>query len=322
MNWKGVHCSVCDKPLQESDDIVVCPECGAPYHRACYQEKGACVFAAKHGAGFEYKRPAGEGEGETHRCPNCGTPNAASNLFCENCGVPLANNAPSAVSGSANGGYQAPQQAQRVQFPGIPDETAQVLADNGMLPRAKEYDGIPTADWIQYIGNSAPYYLFQFDRMDATHRKTSVCWSALLLGPIYFLYRKMWSWGIFSTLLMIVVNIPGTLYMLQLMNLQVGFVLPQTALTGLSMVCVVINWAASVLFALFAFTLFRKHAAKKLQSLKQSTLSEEEYQQKLSAHGGPSRVAVAAFILLVVAASAVFYAWIGPENLNLYNLYY
>ena len=55
--FTGCPCSVCGKPLTDTDDIVVCPDCGAPYHRACYEKQGACVYAGKHGAGFEWTPP-------------------------------------------------------------------------------------------------------------------------------------------------------------------------------------------------------------------------------------------------------------------------
>ena len=44
MNYKGVSCPVCGQPFQEGDDIVVCPECGAPHHRACYKQLGHCAM--------------------------------------------------------------------------------------------------------------------------------------------------------------------------------------------------------------------------------------------------------------------------------------
>ncbi len=33
MDYKGCKCASCHKVLKEGDDIVICPECGAPYHR-------------------------------------------------------------------------------------------------------------------------------------------------------------------------------------------------------------------------------------------------------------------------------------------------
>ena len=35
-------------------DRVVCPECGAPHHRECYNKNGGCAFTAQHGPGFRY----------------------------------------------------------------------------------------------------------------------------------------------------------------------------------------------------------------------------------------------------------------------------
>lgn len=47
-DYTGIKCPVCDKPFQPGDDIVVCPQCGAPYHRECYQQEGKCKFDDLH----------------------------------------------------------------------------------------------------------------------------------------------------------------------------------------------------------------------------------------------------------------------------------
>ena len=80
--FTGCPCSVCGKTLTDTDDIVVCPDCGAPYHRACYEKQGACVYAARHGTGFEWMPPASawifpsenwQYKGRTHASPDvCG----------------------------------------------------------------------------------------------------------------------------------------------------------------------------------------------------------------------------------------------------------
>ena len=41
---------------KKGDDIVVCPECGAPHHRECYEKEGHCHFADKHGADFSFEK--------------------------------------------------------------------------------------------------------------------------------------------------------------------------------------------------------------------------------------------------------------------------
>ena len=56
-DYVGCVCSVCNKPFAAGDDIVVCPECGTPYHRACYQAAGGCVHEAQHAEGYAWQPP-------------------------------------------------------------------------------------------------------------------------------------------------------------------------------------------------------------------------------------------------------------------------
>ena len=95
MDYTGIKCPVCGVPFRSGDDIVVCPECGAPYHRACYQEKGQCIFEELHKAGKAWEPPAPpkapdpSAEIKDRECPVCGTLNAHSALFCSVCGASL-----------------------------------------------------------------------------------------------------------------------------------------------------------------------------------------------------------------------------------------
>lgn len=58
MNYKGVSCPVCGQEFKEGDDIVVCPECGAPHHRSCYKQLGHCALQQElHEKGLEWKNP-------------------------------------------------------------------------------------------------------------------------------------------------------------------------------------------------------------------------------------------------------------------------
>ena len=47
-------CPVCRRPFTENDDIVVCPVCGTPHHRACYNEKGS-FSEVRHASGFVWE---------------------------------------------------------------------------------------------------------------------------------------------------------------------------------------------------------------------------------------------------------------------------
>lgn len=55
MDYRGQHCPICGKEFCDGDDIVVCPECGTPYHRECYKTAGHCVNEERHGESFEWK---------------------------------------------------------------------------------------------------------------------------------------------------------------------------------------------------------------------------------------------------------------------------
>ena len=52
--YENNSCPVCGKQFQPGDDIVTCPECGTPHHRACYRELGHCAHQALHGDGYAF----------------------------------------------------------------------------------------------------------------------------------------------------------------------------------------------------------------------------------------------------------------------------
>lgn len=51
----GQVCKICDIKMREDDDVVYCPECGAPVHKACHAEKGVCPYEEAHREGFSWK---------------------------------------------------------------------------------------------------------------------------------------------------------------------------------------------------------------------------------------------------------------------------
>ncbi|MDR2531492.1 MAG: hypothetical protein LBC82_01455 [Oscillospiraceae bacterium] len=56
-DFTGAPCPVCKKNFFKDDRPVICPDCGAPYHRDCYSQKGSCVFSDAHKSGFVWERP-------------------------------------------------------------------------------------------------------------------------------------------------------------------------------------------------------------------------------------------------------------------------
>ncbi|MCL2755415.1 MAG: hypothetical protein FWD35_06855 [Oscillospiraceae bacterium] len=47
--YEGAKCIACNVEFDEAFQVVVCPDCGALHHRACYALEGQCINTAKHG---------------------------------------------------------------------------------------------------------------------------------------------------------------------------------------------------------------------------------------------------------------------------------
>ena len=66
---------------------MVCPDCGAPYHRVCYEKLGQCIHRPAHAAGYEWKFPYEESQLRT--CPSCGERTLRDEETCRCCGAVL-----------------------------------------------------------------------------------------------------------------------------------------------------------------------------------------------------------------------------------------
>jgi len=90
-DYIGAKCIVCEKEFTNDDEIVVCPDCGTPYHKACYLKEGKCINNILHEKNQSWKsvNDFSEQENENIKCSNCGETNPSTGLFCKKCGVPL-----------------------------------------------------------------------------------------------------------------------------------------------------------------------------------------------------------------------------------------
>lgn len=55
--YSGLCCPVCKIKFEEDDDIVVCPVCGAPHHRECYNRINHCAYEQFHGTESQWREP-------------------------------------------------------------------------------------------------------------------------------------------------------------------------------------------------------------------------------------------------------------------------
>ena len=160
MNYQGVCCPVCGKPFQEGDDIVVCPECGAPHHRECYKSLGHCALQDQlHQEGLSWQNPNDQRpQHQAQRdgvqpdqngniiCPNCGLFCHEEDQFCPNCRFPL-HQAPRADRPVV----ENPFEGEEVSDTGFADMFEAIYADD-------ELDGIPAKDFIFIVRQNYIYF--------------------------------------------------------------------------------------------------------------------------------------------------------------------
>ena len=235
-NFTGLPCPVCGVEFLSGDDIVVCPECGAPYHRACYQAQGRCVLDDLHKTGGQWQPPAGaapQGQPEEHAhgqsgavCPRCGAENAPGALLCQNCGWRLDAGAPGAGGGQwgfpgqfgpQGGGYPGGQQPYG-QGPAMLDAFFQ----QGCTLDEELTDGVTYKEAGDFVGPNRLKFLMKF-RALASGAAVSFNWSAFLFTFFYCFYRKMYKLGAALLAVTLVVFIPTTifttLYYTEVMNI-------------------------------------------------------------------------------------------------------
>ena len=318
-NYTGSTCPVCHKPFTPTDDIVVCPDCGTPYHRACWPADGVCVNAARHGAGFEWKPDNAEDDGQL-ACPNCGARNPAGTHFCSHCGVPLPEHpenvdAPHSSRTSAPGGsgrpiydnpdYTAPQR--NTDAP--PHINTYAVGPEGVYRREigpeDPIDGIRARDWATFVGPSSLYYLMQFVRMEQTKHKIGMSFAAFFLGPIYFFYRKMWKLGALFAVLDVAVTIPTYLALLVISDASIVSGMSTSWILPAMDVCAIVGWAVMILRAIFAGYWYKKTCTARIRAIYDRIPEGQDRQDMLALRGGVSVPAVVIYLAVCLALTWV-----------------
>lgn len=174
-------CQECKEPLTQNDDVVVCPYCGAPYHRECYEKAGKCVYEELHGSGFEYKPDETEQKEEspdkkTLNCANCGHTFSEDENFCPNCRTPKG------VTFNIPFGF---------------NQEAEVIEEK------VDEDGISSSMVKAFSLVNGYRYVQKYFSLNKQSKK-SWNWAAFLVPEGWFFYRKMYKAGFVAVLLMII----------------------------------------------------------------------------------------------------------------------
>ncbi len=192
MTQQEQQCAYCHAILFEEDDVVYCPECGAPHHRECYNKLGECANKAMHGQQTEqdYQEPQQQSEQEPrpqgvpldrdgHVCEKCGKRSTSDTLFCPYCGAGFVK------PGEQRDPFNANRYAATI--PGFDPY--------GGVDPSSELDGHPVSEVASFVRVNTNHYIPVFVALRDRNRKTGWNWAAFLLTYVWLFFRKCYREG-------------------------------------------------------------------------------------------------------------------------------
>lgn len=185
---EGKKCQVCNAYLFDDDDVVICPECGAPYHRECYDKVGNCALAHLHGTDEQYcEEEEDEVEVEENNDQNTYT----NSVKCKMCNAEYSNDLTKCPEcGAPNFSKMGSGYAVFDFLGGVPGDT-----DLG--------DGVTADEAKKFVMANSYRYIPKFFKMKLG-KKASWNWLAFLVPGPWMLSRKMYALGSFVTALTLI----------------------------------------------------------------------------------------------------------------------
>lgn len=165
MNYTGKLCDGCRQPLENGDDIVVCPICGTPQHRSCYEKNNKCVNEYLHSTDFTWTDPEEEQRKKEEEL-------------------------------KAQQTEQQPQPSDQPVFaPATPQSMESVFLRGVLYDPKDDVGGATVGEAADFIQNSAPRYIRKFMKQKKKGGKLSWNWAAFFFAPYWFFYRKLYKAG-------------------------------------------------------------------------------------------------------------------------------
>ncbi|MGN1482076.1 RING finger protein [Porcipelethomonas sp.] len=311
-NFTGAKCIICNQEFNDNDDIVVCPECGTPYHRECYEKQGKCINTQLHEEHKSWSEEIEQSSGEDSfkKCDKCGKINKPHSIVCENCGaffVDGMNQQSQNFTGSTD---QNSGNSNANPFMGMNFNPNDKYC--GMNPD-EEFDDVKLSEAAEFVGSNRMYYLPLFKRMKETGKKISMNVICFLFPQFYFANRKMWAEALLSIAVRFITSIPAMIYYLYMMEISSGILnmvdVEGTAFEVVLEICNVISLAFQILMCLFANWLYYRHTIRKIKNIKNSGLDENAAAEKIKVSGGTSFLSmfIAFGIQLVLSMILIYY---------------
>ncbi len=332
-DYIGSKCIVCGEHFKKGDDIVVCPDCGTPYHRDCYNKAGACTNTALHESGASWQPEPEQQIAAIKICPSCRTLNTASAEKCCQCGAPLGMN-PIGVYAkviSEDKIESAPLRGNTPQEHNIYNSTPDDLSDRyfpggkafmvnysdplcGFNPGEEYENDVKLAELGAFVDSNTHYFLPRFKIMKETNRRISWNLLAMFFPDLFFANRKMPLMALICVLTKVTTSLPNIMNNLYNSKVTGGIVgellshfdIPGGAFQTLVVFTYIINMAFVIGMAFYANSIYYRHCLNNIPRIKASAQPNATLAE-LHKKGGTSGLWLALFILIEVAVYMVYY---------------
>jgi ribosomal protein L40E len=311
MIFSDHFCINCKKRFKEGDDIVVCPDCGTPYHRECWLENGECINSSLHESGKSYKETIEPEKPEdtpqkTVICPRCQAVNNAVANSCTNCGerlksseaiinelMELLENAEKEAEKSESGDFEPKQTNDFVGFTN--EQVITFLKKNTM----RYFPLFIMFSRNEQVGNGK---VFSFNL------------AALLFPPLFFAYRKMTGVCLGFLVAMSLFAVPDFIVLvnegvLKFDLFTINIDIDSLVFQRVSMICSTLTYITKIFAFLFADYFYYKYMTKKIRQINHQcgeNVSQSVY--LLNRYGGTSvpGIILAIFLMTCCAMGATY----------------
>ncbi len=305
--YTGDECAVCNVTFNDNDDVVVCPVCGTPHHRACYNKETGCANNSWHGT-TTYEEEKRKKQEETakkcedtvsKKCSKCGSQNPPTGLFCQVCGNSLFKQT------------EEPQNQGGFSFTPPPISPNPFTTPFGGLSPEEEIDGVSIKELAVFVGDNSHYFLPKMKELHFEEKILSWNWSAFFFDFFYFFYRKMYLLGSLILAFWAITTVPAFIYMFETIGYSNPDLIPQNilALGTIANICSFLFTGVRVLCGLFANYLYTKTAFKKINKIRRDDgmfdTNNPDYINKIASKGRTSHKAVIILGISYVVVSNV-----------------
>lgn len=252
LNYEGQSCALCHAYLFPEDDVVYCPECGAPHHRDCYNSIGKCALEELHGTENQYDKLRRAAEEKSQQ--------------------------EAEEKETTQAGYETPFGTMSpFDFLG------------GIKPEEEVDEGVTAREAAKFVLSNTMRYIPKFKKLGKS-KKASWNFLAFVFPCGWFLSRKMYLTGIITGVLEIIATLLTVPFQNILYNLGIsGMVLqPQLVekislnmdkippvLIYVALLGSAISIALSVFSGIFGDYIYKKHAMNTIRDIKENSQEKE-----------------------------------------------